>query len=124
MITCEESDSESFGLIASHALAVISSNKYSAWIVDLGALCHMCHTKKMFTTLYQIEKPIDVTLGEGRTLTAIGRGKVVLEMLLLNGGLKSCKLHDVLYVPKLTYNLISVTRASQTGKTVKFTKHA
>ena len=78
----------------------------------------MCHTKKMFTTLYQIEKSIDVTLVEGCALTAIGRGKVVLEMLLLNGGLKSYKLHDVLYVPKLTYNLISVTRASQTGKTV------
>ena len=54
VITCEESDSESFVLIASHAVAVISSNKYSAWIVDLGAMCHMCHAKKMFTTLYQI----------------------------------------------------------------------
>ena len=48
----------------------------------------------------------------------------MLDMVLLNGELKSCKLHDVLYVPKLAYNLISVTRASQTGKTVKFTKHA
>ena len=122
--TCEESDSESSGLIARHALAVVSSNEEHAWIVDSGATCHMCHTKRMFTTHYQIEKPIDVTLGDGRTLIAIGRGKVELDMVLPNGELKSCKLHDVLYVPKLAYNLISVTRASQTGKTVKFTKHA
>ena len=73
---------------------------------------------------YTVENSIDMTLVEGHALTAIGRGKVVLEILLLNGGLKFCKLHDVLYVPKLTYNPISVTRASQTGKTVKFTKHA
>ena len=65
-----------------------------------------------------------MTLGDGCTLTAIGRGKVVLDMVLPNGELKSCKLHDVFYVPKLTYNLISVTRASKTSKTVRFTKHA
>ena len=121
---CEESDSESSGLIASHALTVVSPNEHGVWIVDSGATCHMCHDNKMFTTLYQLEKPIDVMLGDGRMLTAIGRGEVVLDMVLRNGELKSCMLHDVLYVPKLTYNLISVTRASQTGKIVKFTKSA
>ena len=30
-------------------------------------------------------------------------------------------LHDVLYVPKLAYNLISVTKVSQKGKIIKFT---
>ena len=63
-------------------------------------------------------------MGDGRTHAAIGRGKLVLDIVLPNGQLKSCKLHDVLYVPKLAYNLISVTRALQTGKRVKFTKHA
>jgi len=62
-----------------------------------------------------------VVLGDGHSLTATGRGKAVLEMVLPNGESKSCTLYDVLYVPKLAYKLISVTKAFQTGKVVKFT---
>ena len=120
----KSSDSEGSGLIANHALSALSPNEKCAWIVDSGATCHMCHDEKSFSALYQTREPIDVVLGDGRSLTAIGRGKVVLEMVLPNGESKSCTLHDVLYVPKLAYNLISVTKASQIGKVVKFTKSA
>ena len=119
VITYEDSDSENTGLIASHALSVLSPNKQCIWIMDSGATCHMCHDDKLFTTLYHIEDSIDVMLGDRHTLTAIGRGNVVLDMVLPNGELKPCVLHDVLYVPKLAYNLISVTKASQKGKTIK-----
>ena len=118
------SDSESSGLIASHALSALGPNENCAWIVDSGATCHMCHDEKSFLALYQLKKPIDVILGDGHSLTATGKGKVILEMMLPNGESKSCTLHDVLYVPKLAYNLISVTKASQNGKVVKFTKSA
>ena len=37
---------------------------------------------------------------------------------------KSCTLHDVLYVPELSYNLVSVAKLSQKGKIVKFTSNA
>ena len=74
----------------------------------------------MFTTLYQIKDPIDVMLGDGHALTAIGRGEVILDMLLPNGKSKSCMLHDVF----MYQGLLSVTKASQTGKIVKFTKSA
>ena len=53
---------------------------------------------------------------------AVRRGEVVLDMVIPNGESKSCTLHDVLYVPKLSYNLLSVAKASQKGKVVKFTK--
>ena len=82
----------------------------------------MCQDSKSFTTLHQLEHPIDVVLGDGRALTAVGRGEVVLNMVLLNGESKFCTLYDVLYVPELSYNLLSVAKASQKGKIVKFTK--
>ena len=63
-----------------------------------------------------------MALGDGHSLTATGRWKVVLEVTLPNGDSKSYTLHDVLYAPKLTFNLISVTKASQRGKVAKFTK--
>ena len=34
------------------------------------------------------------------------------ESCVTNGESKSCTLHEVLYVPKLAYNLISVTRSA------------
>ncbi len=43
-------------------------------------------------------------------------------MILPNGISKPITLHDILYVPKLTYNLLSVSKASRNGKILKFTK--
>ena len=122
----EDSDSEDSVLISieDRALYTTSSHEQSAWIVDSGATTHMCHDKQSFTNLYQLETPIDVVLGDGRALTAVGRGEVVLDMVLPNGESKLCTLCDVLYVPKLSHNLVSVTKATQKGKVVKFTKSA
>ena len=42
-------------------------------------------------------------------------------MNLPNGKSKACTLHNVLYLPGLSYNLLSVSQASKKGKIVKFT---
>ena len=49
-----------------------------------------------------------------------GCGTVALEMKLPDGMIKICKLNDVLYVPKLSHNLLSVPKATNAGKTAKF----
>ena len=85
----------------------------------------MCQDNRAFTTsFHKFEEPIEVVLGDGRALMAVGRGEVVLDCLLPNGESKLCTLHDVLYVPKLAYNLLSVAKAYQKKKIVKFTKSA
>ena len=43
-----------------------------------------------------------------------------MEMLLPNGDSRRCALKKVQYVPKLGYNLVSVSRAAEAGKTIKF----
>ena len=60
-------------------------------------------------------------MGDGRALQAIGKGKIILEMNLPNGESKACTLHNVLYIPSLSYNVLSVSQASRKGKIVKFT---
>ena len=120
----ENSDSESSGLIANHTSSVSNLSDQCAWIMDSGAICHMCRDEKSFISLYQLEDPIDVVLGDGRAVTAVGRGKMVLDVLLPNGETKLCTLHDVLYVPKLSYNLLRVAKVSKRNKIVKFTKSA
>ena len=70
--------------------------------------------------LLNSEKRLEVTLGDGYNLDAIGRGVVLLETKLHSSKTKKCKLHDVLYVPKLSYNLLSVSKVSDAGKTARF----
>ena len=48
--------------------------------------------------------------------------QVVLTMNLPQGKMESCTLHDVLLVPDLAYNLLSVTSASKKGKVTTFSK--
>ena len=42
-------------------------------------------------------------------------------MNLPNGESKACTLHNVLYIPGLSYNLLSVSQAFKKDKIVKFT---
>ena len=112
------SDSESIGLVVRHALST-SAGSHDSWIVDSGATCHMCNDRKLFVELCNLEKPLEVTLGDGYNLDAIGCGVVILETKLPSGKTKKCKLNDVLYVPKLSYNLLSVSKISDAGKTTR-----
>ena len=43
-------------------------------------------------------------------------------MNLSHGKMKSCTFHDVLLVPDLAYNLLSVTAASKKGKVTSFSE--
>ena len=79
----------------------------------------MCHDRNLFTDIKSLKDPLEVAMGDGHTLTAAGKGDVTLDVRLPNGKTKSCKLHDVLYVPKLSYNLLSVAKAAQRGKVTK-----
>lgn len=64
---------------------------------------------------------MNVTLGDGWNLQGVGRGNVVLTMKLSHGK-KNCTLHDVLLVPDLAYNLLSVTAASKRRKVTTFSE--
>ena len=85
------------------------------WIVDSGATCHMCHDEILFSKLQLLEKETDVTLGDGNTVRATGKGTVPLMMNLPNSSCSKCCLLEVLFVPSLSYNLLSVSKAAEKG---------
>ena len=114
-----ESRSDGEALVTTHALASVSRG---SWIVDLGATCHMCNDEAFFVEQKQLKTPQEVTLGDGRSLKGTAEGTVKLETLLPDGGTRMCRLNNVLFVPKLSYSLLSVSKASSAGKTVKFDK--
>ena len=77
---------------------------------------------KLFDELHSPEQPLEVMLGDGYAVEATGRGTVVVELIEVGGKASRCKLHEVLYVPDLSYNLLSVSKAAKAGKVVKFTE--
>ena len=72
-------DTESVALVVCHTLAASDTNN---WIVDSGATCHMCSDSKLFETLQNLKQPIEVSVGDGRTLQVTGKGKISLKMKL------------------------------------------
>lgn len=113
------STSDDEAMVVSHALSATSRGN---WIIDSGATCHMCNDKTLFRELRSLRRPQDVTLGDGHVLKATGEGTIPLEMLLPDGNTKRCSLKNVLFVPKLSYSLLSVTKVSEAGKTTRFNK--
>lgn len=116
-----ESDSDSVSLTACHVLSTCATGSDN-WIIDSGATCHMGNDKSQFAEFVPLECPQDVTLGDGHSLKAVGCGTVILDVELSQGKVKKCKLNDVLYVPGLSYNLLSVSKASITIDSTVFKK--
>ena len=69
------------------------------------------------------KKPIDVSLGDGHVLKGIGRETVTL-ILRTRHLTRKCKLHDVLFVPDISYNLLSVSKAMEKGISFTFNEHS
>ena len=114
------SEGESDALVVEQ---VLQAGTIGSWIVDSGATCHTCCNEKLFSELHLSVKQTDVTLGDGHTLEATGQGTVSLMMNLSDGSSRKCRLLDVLFVPSLTYNLLSVSKAAESGKEAKFDKN-
>ena len=117
----EVSESNAVGLVTSHVLSVGTlGDSEDAWIVDSGATCHISNNRKLFTEYQTLQKPLEVSLGDGYALEAVGSGVVSLTLQLPDFQRKKCKLHDVLYVLKLTYNLLSFSKIMDAGKHIMF----
>lgn len=81
--------------------------QYNDWVLDSGASQHMCKDKTQFTNFTTCST--SVTIADNSKMDATGRGDI--QIMTQNG--KSFTLQNVLYVPQLASNLISVTRATQ-----------
>ena len=106
-----DSDSDGVGLTDCHALSACDTQPYH-WIIDSGATSHMCNDETQFTDLVLLKQPHKVTLGDEHQVEAAGCGTVMLDIELTPGKSKKCTLTNMLYVPELTFSLISVSKAA------------
>ena len=116
----EDTDDEGekiVGLVTEHAL---SANRRSNWVVDSGTTCHMCKNEELFDQIIGLETSQEITMGDGYSVQATGRGDVILRMNVPNGKIRKWKLSDVLYVPNLLHNLLKVSKAASKRKSFEF----
>ena len=90
------------------------------WLIDSGVSSHLTKEKHVLTNFQEFEEPENVALGDGRVVKALGSGRVHMNMLIPGIEAKKAVLYDVLYVPKLTCNQLSVRAAVAKGNAVEF----
>jgi predicted aspartyl protease len=96
------------------ASCFIANNLTKSWLIDSGCTSHMTYDKELFKRLDRtvISK---VRIGNGAYLTVKGKRTVAIKD---NTGLKL--ISDVLYVPEINQNLLSVGQLLEKGYKVLF----
>ncbi|PHT41242.1 hypothetical protein CQW23_20096 [Capsicum baccatum] len=82
-----------------------------AWWMDSGATRHVCASKELFSTYAPAQAEETIYMANSATAKVEGIGKVCLKM---TSG-KVLTLNNVLYVPELRRNLISVSLLDKNG---------
>lgn len=72
----------------------------NSWVIDSGATDHMAHSSLLFTTYTPCPSNQKIAMADGSLTTVAGIGDVCISELLT--------LRNVLHVPKLSTNLISI----------------
>lgn len=95
--------------LISEALASVqktAKTTVEAWYMDTGASDHMTHKLEWFINYTPMKDDIKIKIGDGETISGKGRGSINISAF--NGEKwTECHLSNVLYVPKLKYNLFS-----------------
>jgi hypothetical protein len=100
---------------SSHALIAINSSP-DVWIIDSRASHHMATSKAIYSSLDACKGP-SIFMGENYSIEVTSKGRIELT----NGSFE-----NVLHVPKLSINLLSVSQMKNSGteKKVVFTPYS
>jgi hypothetical protein len=87
-----------------HAMVTINSS-FDSWIIDSGASHHMAAKEEIFTSLSSCSRP-PILMGDDTPVAVAGEGRVKLP---------NSSFENVLHVPNLSINLLSVYQITQKG---------
>ena len=117
----DTSDSEVSDSVEAFTASVGSATtQMDKWLVDSGASSHMTWERNILTNYREFAEGQKVSLGDGRTVDAVGVGDVHVNMQFKMSQPRKCVFYQVLYVPGLACNLFSVRAAVTKGNQVKF----
>lgn len=94
----------------------IHSALHNKWVIDTGATRYMVGNEDMFTVFDKCEGRIEVMIPNGDLLSIEGIGKIVLK----TNNEDDIILSDVLFVPKLKFNLLAFRFLTEQGIEITF----
>ncbi|RVW98285.1 Retrovirus-related Pol polyprotein from transposon TNT 1-94 [Vitis vinifera] len=101
-------------LVVETCLAVLTTHQ---WCVDSGATNHVCNSLQGFQGTRQLSKgEVNIFLGDGTEVAVLAVGNIALNFK----NNRTLILKNVLYVPSIRRNLISVSSLSKNGYSVCF----
>jgi len=80
------------------------------WVIDSGATAHMCRNKNWFIELIMYPSSVTCSVGDGSQVKVLGIGKIEVQTGVVSGVFT-----EVLYIPSLSTNLVSVGAAARQG---------
>lgn len=87
------------------------------WVVDSSATRHICANRNAFTSYTPIEEGEEtIYLGDSQIAQVIGKGKVLLKF---TSG-KTLALNNVLHIPNIRANLVSMALLGKVGLKMSF----
>lgn len=102
--------------IACHA----KSTATNEWIVDSGCTSHLSH--EIPGIAYAKGSGQNILIASGESIPVTGKGSVELKLMRDDRSIMHCTLGEVLHVPGLSQNLLSVRQVCASGKKVLFEK--
>ncbi|UYV80202.1 hypothetical protein LAZ67_18001996 [Cordylochernes scorpioides] len=88
-----------------------------SWLLDSGATNHVCRNKDWFVDLREVSS--DPIMTASGTTEAKGYGHIFLQTFIHNESIE-IKLNNVVYVPNVRRNLLSVSKIEENGNRVTF----
>lgn len=102
-------------------MTLSKSESSKSWFADSGASAHMAKDIDDFHSYRSFNVQKKIILGDKSFIYAHGSGKVSFNAELPNNESHCFDLEDVLYVPSLTVNLVSISTATSKGISINFT---
>lgn len=107
---------DSNGFIFCSALSSHVATGHNTWIIDSGASCHIMRFREHLDNLVEETSNEKVTIGDDSSYSVKGVGTSTLQ---LNSGI-SIQLTDVLFVPRIKRNLVSISALEDKGYRIAF----
>ena len=99
---------------------VHSTSSSGHWIIDSGCTSHGTYDRTVFASYTPATIVSSLDLGANSSASIIGRGDVKLNLCMPDGSTRPCLVKNVLHVPDLRYQLLSVSAMSKLGVNVRF----